>query len=145
MTLVVGNPEARATSPGFDETEPQPTRTLSVPRPQLLLLAAAALGAALLHAAFAPGHFTETWSHGLAFAVMAWLQLALAVALLAYPSRRVFALGTLNVLVIGLWVMSRTVGAPFGSNAWKSEAVGTPDLIATRREALLVIGCAALF
>ena len=144
MTLVVGNPETRATSPGFDETEPQPTRTLSVPRPQLLLLAAAALGAALLHAAFAPGHFTETWSHGLAFAVMAWLQLALAVALLAYPSRRVFAFGTLNVLVIGLWVMSRTVGAPFGPDAWKSEAVGTPDLIATGLEALLVIGCAAL-
>src|SRR5437868_12851894 len=125
MTLVVGNPEARATSPGFDETEPQPTRTLSVPRPQLLLLAAAALGAALLHAAFAPGHFAETWSHGLAFAVMAWLQLALAVALVAFPSRRVFALGLLNLGFIGIWVMSRTIGAPFGPNPWTPEDVGT--------------------
>src|SRR3954454_14051283 len=93
--------------------EPRAPRPAAVLRPELLLLGAASLGTAVLHAAFAPGHFTETWSHGLFFAVLAWLQLALAVALVAFPSRRVFALGTLNLAVIAVWVMSRTVGAPF--------------------------------
>ncbi|HEX4820588.1 MAG TPA: hypothetical protein VFV00_10300 [Acidimicrobiales bacterium] len=143
MTLLVGEREAREEPPEF-ETEAQTARPAAIPRAQLLLLASAALGAALLHAAFAPGHFTETWSHGLAFAVMAWLQLALAVALVAFPSRRVFALGLLNLGIIGIWVMSRTIGAPFGPNSWTREDVGTPDLIATGLEVLLVIGCASL-
>src|SRR5438445_2390421 len=105
MGLLVGDRDAKDTSFDLDEIEPQPKRAVAVPRSELLLLAAAALGAALLHAAFAPGHFAETWTHGLTFAVMAWLQLGLAVALIAYPSRRVFALGTLNIVVIGIWVM----------------------------------------
>lgn len=143
MTLLVGEREANEEPPEV-EPETRTERPASVPRPELLLLASAALGAALLHAAFAPGHFAETWSHGLAFAVMAWLQLALAVALVAFPSRRVFALGLLNLGIIGLWVMSRTIGAPFGPDAWSPEDVGTPDLIATGLEALLVIGCASM-
>ena len=143
MTLLA-EPEARDEAPAPDEIEPRPAKAVAVPRPQLLLLAAASLGAALLHAAFAPGHFSETWSHGLAFALFAWLQLALAVALIAYPSRKVFALGLLNVGIIGVWVMSRTIGAPFGPQPWTPEDVGTPDLIATGLEALLVVGCAAL-
>jgi hypothetical protein len=51
----------------------------------------------------------------------------------------------LNVLVIGLWIMSRTIGAPFGPNAWVKEEIGLPDLIATGLEALLVLGCGALW
>ena len=144
MALLVGESEVREQTLVSDDMSSRPPRSVAVSRPQLLLLAAAALGAALLHAAFAPGHFAETWSHGLAFAVMAWMQLALAVALLAYPSRRVFALGLLNLGVIGIWVMSRTIGAPFGPNAWTPEDVGTPDLIATGLEALLVVGCGML-
>jgi hypothetical protein len=98
----------------------------------------------LLHAAFAPGHWAETWSHGLFFVVAAWLQLALAVAIVAHPSRRVLALGTLNVVVIATWVISRTIGAPFGPNAGVPEDVGVPDLVATTLEAVIVLGCAAL-
>ena len=143
MTLLVGDREVGEEPRGV-ESEARTERPAAVPRSQLLLLASAALGAALLHAAFAPGHFAETWSHGLAFAVMAWLQLALAVALVAFPSRRVFALGLLNLGIIGIWVMSRTIGAPFGPNPWTPEDVGTPDLIATGLEALLVIGCASM-
>ena len=143
MTLLVGEREAHE-EPRELGVETKTTRAAAVSRAQLLLLASAALGAALLHAAFAPGHFAETWSHGLAFAVMAWLQLALAVALIAFPSRRVFALGLLNLGIIAIWVMSRTIGAPFGPTPWTAEDVGTPDLIATGLEALLVIGCASM-
>jgi hypothetical protein len=122
----------------------RPRTVATVLRPELVLLSVASLGAALLHAAFAPVHFTETWTHGLFFAVLAWLQLALAVALLAIPSRRVFRLGLLNLLVIAVWVMSRRIGSPFGPNAWVAESVGTPDLVATGLEGLTVLGCASL-
>jgi hypothetical protein len=113
-------------------------------RPELVLLGAASLGAALLHAAFTPGHWAETWSHGLFFAAVAWLQLALAVAIIAHPSRRIFALATLNIAVIATWVISRTVGAPFGPNSGVAEDVGIPDLIATALEAVIVAGSAVL-
>ena len=144
MTLLVGDRDEQDASFDLDELETPMARPIAVPRSQLVLLAAAALGAAVLHAAFAPGHFAETWSHGLTFAVIAWLQLALAVALIAYPSRRVFALGLLNIVIIGVWVMSRTIGTPFGPDAWTPEDVGIPDLIATTLEALLVMGSAGL-
>jgi hypothetical protein len=114
-------------------------------RPELVLLSAAALGAGLLHAAFAPGHFAEDWAHGLFFAVVAWLQLLLAVALFARLRRWIFAAGLLNLAVIAVWVVSRTVGVPFGPNAGVPEDVGIPDLISTGLEALLVLGCGMLF
>ena len=143
MTLLVRDPERGDTALEV-LAKPRPRTVSPVLRPELVLLSVASLGAALLHAAFAPVHFTETWTHGLFFAVLAWLQLALAVALIAAPSRRVFRLGLLNILVIALWVMSRRIGSPFGPNAWVAEPVGTPDLVATGLEALTVLGCASL-
>jgi hypothetical protein len=106
---------------------------------ELLLLAAASLGAGLIHAGFAPGHFEETWSHGAFFVLAAWLQLTFAVTIIAFPSRRVYWLGVLNICVIAAWAVSRTIGAPFGPNAGVAEGVGVSDLIATGLEALIVV------
>jgi hypothetical protein len=139
MDVLVREPERVDEEP--DRSRP---RSAAVLRSELLLLGAASLGAAVVHAAFAPIHFEETWSHGLFFAVLAWAQLALAILLLSRPSRRVFAAGLLNVFVIGMWVLSRTKGAPFGPNAWKPEEVGVPDTLSTVLEAITVVGCAAL-
>src|SRR5438270_2728158 len=122
MTLLARDPETGG-RPLDEPAKPRPRTVSTVLRPELVLLSVASLGAALLHAAFAPVHFTETWTHGLFFAVLAWLQLALAVALIAAPSRRVFRFGVLNVFVIAVWVMSRRVGSPFGPNAWVAEPV----------------------
>jgi hypothetical protein len=143
MSVLVREPEL-GEDPEREAGHPPVRSSALLLRPELVLLAAAALGTALLHAAFTPGHWTETWSHGLFFAVVAWLQLALAVAIVAHPSRRVFALATLNILVIATWVISRTVGAPFGPNSGVAEDVGVPDLIATALEAVLVLGSSVL-
>ena len=86
------------------------------PGPAQVALAALSLCAAVIHAAFAPAHFSETWSHGAAFIAMAWYQLALAILLVTRPKRWVYVLGLFNIVIIGIWVMSRTVGAPFGPN-----------------------------
>lgn len=143
MSLLVRDPEL-GDEPSDRDLETAVPRAV-VLRPELVLLSAAALGAGLLHAAFAPGHFAEDWAHGLFFAVVAWLQLLLAVALFARPRRWIFAAGVLNVVVIVTWVVSRTVGIPFGANSGVAEDVGVPDLISTGLEALLVLGCGMLF
>jgi hypothetical protein len=143
MSVLVRDTELEG-EPFPERAEPPAPSSALVLRPELVLLGVAALGAALLHAAFTPGHWAETWSHGFFFAVAAWLQLALAVAIIAHPSRRVFALGTLNLVVIATWVISRTVGAPFGPNGGVAEDVGVPDLVATALEAVIVLGCVAL-
>jgi hypothetical protein len=143
MSLLIREREL-GEDPEHERGKPPIRSTVRVFRPELVLLGVASLGTALLHAAFTPGHWAETWSHGLFFAVVAWLQLALAVAIVAHPSRRVFALATLNILVIATWLISRTVGAPFGPNAGVAEDIGTPDLIATALEAVIVAGSAGL-
>ena len=72
MTLLVREPELG--EEGLDEPVKERRGTTAiVRRPELVLLGAPSLGAAVLHAAFAPVHFTETWSHGLFFALLAWL------------------------------------------------------------------------
>jgi hypothetical protein len=143
MSLLVREPEL-GEDPEHEDGEPPIRSSALVLRPELVLLAVASLGTALLHAAFTPGHWAETWSHGLFFAVVAWLQLALAVAIVAHPTRRVFALATLNILVIAMWVVSRTIGAPFGPNAGVAEDIGVPDLVATTLEVVIVLGSVAL-
>jgi len=143
MSLLVRDPEL-GEEPSPESDAPPVRSSALVLRPELVLLGVASLGTALLHAAFAPGHWAEEWSHGLFFAATAWFQLALAVALVAYPSRRVFALATLNVAVIATWVVSRTVGVPVGPNSGVAEDVGLPDSIATALEAVIVLGSAVL-
>ena len=127
-----------------DEGAQPPRPEKGAPRPMAYALAAMSLGAAVIHAAFAPSHFSETWSHGAFFMASAWFQLLLAYLLVTRRSRWVYALGLLNAIVIGAWVMSRTIGAPFGPDAWVPEDVGFPDVLATDFEAFIVLGCLGL-
>ena len=51
-------------------------------------VAAASLGAAVLHFGHAPSHFDQYWVYGAFLVAVAWLQVASAVALLSRPSPR---------------------------------------------------------
>jgi len=136
------------------EPEPEDVHELDVlvpsrptryqPGPAQVALAALSLCAAVIHAAFTPTHFSETWIYGAFFIAMAWYQLALAILLLARPKRWVYLLGLLNIVIIGMWVMSRTVGTPFGPTPWTKEAVGFPDVLASVLEGVIVLGCLVL-
>lgn len=98
------------------------------------------LAAAAIHLAAAPEHLAEYVLYGYFFVGLGLAQAALAVALIAQPSRRLFAgsaLGTL--LVIALWTASRTTGLPIAPVPWKPEEVGFPDVIATLVEGMSVI------
>jgi hypothetical protein len=61
------------------------------------------------------------------------------------PSGRVWLAGAVgNALVIVVWILSRTVGLPWGPEAGQAEPVGFVDALSTAYEALLVAGAAAL-
>jgi hypothetical protein len=104
-------------------------------------LALLSLGAAGIHFAVTGMHFGESWYHGTFFAMLAWLQLLWAVAVLVKPSRRLLLAGIIgNIVAIEVWLVSRTIGIPFGSNAGDAESVGFVDVLATVFEAGIALG-----
>jgi hypothetical protein len=108
-------------------------------------VAAASLGAAVLHFGHAPSHFDQYWVYGAFLVAVAWLQVASAVALLSRPTR-VVLLGTivLDAVVVTVWALSRTVGVALGPDASTARSAGYPDVLATALEVLIVAGCAVL-
>jgi hypothetical protein len=109
---------------------------------RLLALASAAAG--VIHLASAGEHFDVSWAHGTFFALVGWLQLATAALLVLRPGRRaVLAAAALSAGVIAVWLVSRTVGVPFGPDAGEAEAVALADAVATACQAVvLVVGLA---
>ncbi|MGH2527767.1 MAG: hypothetical protein ACRDH0_00225, partial [Actinomycetota bacterium] len=108
-------------------------------------LAVLSAGAAGIHFAVVQSHFEEYWLFGVFFAVVAWLQAAWAILVVARPSRAVLLAGALvNGGVVAIWIASRTVGIPLGPESGTAEAVTLPDVTATAFEIVLVLGPLAL-
>jgi hypothetical protein len=96
------------------------------------ILAALSLGAGVIHFAVSGEHYDLSWTHGAFFAVVAWLQLSFAIAVILRPGRRLLAAGVLlNTGILGVWVMSRVWGSPFGSNPWTPEEIGWADALSS--------------
>src|ERR687897_222419 len=90
------------------------------------LLAALSLGAGAIHFAVSGEHYELSWVHGTFFAVVAWLQLSWAVAVVVRPTRWLLAAGALlNAGILGVW------GVPIGPDAWTAEAVGWSDALSS--------------
>jgi hypothetical protein len=92
--------------------------------------AVANLGAAVIHFAYAQVHLDEEASHGAFFLGAGWVQLVLALGLgLRARPRRLWTAASVavNLGIVGVWVVSRTVGVP-GSDP---ESVGLADITAT--------------
>jgi len=110
-------------------------------RTPLYLGAALSLVAALIHFWVVPEHFEEWWGYGMFFLISAIAQALYSVILPLYPRQPLLALGIAgNLLIILIWVTSRTMGIPlFGPHAGEVEEVGGLDLAATLAELLLVL------
>jgi FtsP/CotA-like multicopper oxidase with cupredoxin domain len=96
----------------------------------LLSAAVLTLGAGAIHLAVAPEHLEEYLPFGLFFLVVAAAQIVAAPLLLVRPSNRlavVVAVG--SCALVGLWLVSRTVGLPVGVEPWRPEEVGIPDVV----------------
>jgi hypothetical protein len=102
---------------------------------------ALSLVAALIHLWVTPEHFGEWWAYG-TFMLAAFLAQAIYAAfLLVWPRWPLLLLAGVggNLAIIGMWVVSRTVGIPLGPAAGEVEGMGALDVISTATEVALVV------
>jgi hypothetical protein len=98
-------------------------------------------GAAAVHAAATPAHVEEGLLLGGFFVTATLVQLGWAVLALRRPRRWLWRAGAAgNALVVLLWVVTRTVGLPFGLLEGP-EPVGGWDVAASGFETIVVLGC----
>jgi hypothetical protein len=109
------------------------------------VVAALLVGAGAVHLAMAPSHFGESTTEGVGFLVAAWLQIGLAVGILLRPSRGV-VVGTILASAgsIVAWIVSRTVGLPFGVHSGHAESVTIVDGVTVAMEAATIVLAAML-
>jgi hypothetical protein len=99
------------------------------------LLAALSLGAGVIHFAVSGEHYDVSWAHGTFFAVVAWLQLSWAVAVVLRPTRSLLRTGVfLNAGILGVWAVSRVWGVPIGPDAWTPESIALSDALSSACE-----------
>jgi hypothetical protein len=111
----------------------------------LPLVALAGAAAACVHFVVMPEHFEESALYGAFFAVAATSQLVYSLMLLARPSRSLLVAGALgNITIVGLWLVTRTIGIPLGPAAGTTESVGGLDVLATIFELTTAIGAILL-
>ena len=106
------------------------------PFPMAALLAA---GAGIIHVKAAIDHGGHWWAFGVFFGLLVCFQLGWA--LLVQRGRRDARLLDAGIYIslatAATWLLSRTVGVPFGPWAWDAEPIGALDLIATLDELAL--------
>ena len=97
--------------------------------------------AALIHLWVTPEHFGEWWGYGSFMLASFVAQAIYAAALLVWPRWRLLLQAGVsgNLAIIGMWVVSRTVGTPLGPMGGEVEGIGALDLICTASEVVLVV------
>ncbi|MGH2572615.1 MAG: hypothetical protein ACRDGU_03895 [Actinomycetota bacterium] len=104
------------------------------------------IGSAVIHFSQVGIHLEEWSPAGITFVVLAGAELVLATAILVGASRPAYLAGIwVSQATILVWLLSRTVGIPFGPEAFIPEPVGRPDLIASALEAITMGTLFALF
>jgi hypothetical protein len=99
-----------------------------------------ALAAGAIHLAQIGPHFEDGWVFAAFFFVVGIMQVAAAALLLRPRPAAWFRFGLLGTaVVIGIWVLSRTVGLPFGEEPGEREPLGAADAAATLAEAMTVV------
>jgi hypothetical protein len=118
-----------------------PTRRDTVRRS----LGLASVGAGAIHLALGPEHLGGWVVLGTGLLVSGVLQVLWGVALVRRESRRLLALGAVgSLLPIGVWLVTRTTGSPFGPQAWHVESVGRADLTCVALESVVALGALTL-
>lgn len=103
-------------------------------------------------------HFQEWWGYGVFFLATAICLIGFGLALITdaidprympgnvnRPRRLMYAVGAIgNVSILGLYLLTRTAGIPFGPGSGTVESVGAIDLVAKAAEMLATVGLVAL-
>jgi len=104
------------------------------------VLAALAAGAGVIHLAMVPAHMSEWVLEGIAFAVVGWLQVLVAVALVLRASRALeWWVAGCSLALVALWGLSRVVGLPIGPHAGVAETAAFVDLVCVGMEVALIV------
>ena len=97
------------------------------------------LGAAWVHLAYAAPHFRQWWAYGAFFLATGVGQAIFAPLILRWPRPPLAAIGIAgNLAIVGMYILSRTNGAPLGPHANVPERVGAVDLATTAAEVVLI-------
>jgi hypothetical protein len=110
------------------------------------------------HGLVTQDHFQEWWGYGVFFLAAAICLIVFGLALITdaidpryMPGdvhrlrRLMYAAGAIgNLSILGLYVLTRTVGIPVGPGAGSVEPVGGIDLVAKTSEVLAVVGLVVL-
>lgn len=139
---------------------PGPHQTASLVLPPLERAAGAlSLVAGAIHGGVAPSHFAQWWGYGLFFLFATAAQVTFGLAIFtrainpettgprwATYKRGFYHLGIWgNVVIIGLYVVTRTVGIPFfGPEAGQVESVAAVDVVSKIVEVALIVCLAVL-
>jgi hypothetical protein len=147
MTTTAGQSDALATlDPEPPARSGPPRRSSGMTVEPVLRYAVAGLmfGAAAIHFAMMGEHAGVSWTHGLFFAVVAWLQVAIGAAMLLRPSRSAaVACVLVNVAILAVWVLTRTVGIAIGGDG-TPESGGRVDVVCAVFESLAVLAAGLL-
>ena len=108
-------------------------------------LAIGSLVAGVVHVGLCPSHFEEATVFGLFFLVTALAQLWWAATIVGSQTRPLYLWGAAIQLVPAtVWLVSRTVGLPFGPDPWEAEAIGGLDVVTTLIEVAVGLVAAGL-
>ncbi len=122
-----------------------PGSMVELERILVLPIATLSLGAGLIHLALIAEHFRADALSGLFFVAAAIFQLSWAVLFGRRPQRAVQLLGGAgNAAIIVVWLLTRTLGLPFGGHPGIAEPIGVADLLATLFELVIVATTLAL-
>jgi len=103
------------------------------------------LGAAAIHLVVAPPHLRQYLPFGVFFLIVGCAQALSAIQLAVRPTRRLaLLLAAGSAALVGLWVVSHTVGLPIGPTPGKPEEIGLTDVICNLLESLSVVLLLAL-
>ena len=106
---------------------------------------AASIGAGTIHLALTPDHFGESAALGLGFVAAVAFQFSWIMTAVANLGRVSAVVGIAgNGVLIIAWLVSRTIGLPFGQEPWVPEAIGRPDLVAIGLEATVIVALVLL-
>jgi hypothetical protein len=107
---------------------------------RLFLICGLAWSGALIHVVAAIEHVDEYVLYAVFFELLASAQFLLGIALYRSPTRTLLITGaTMSLLVVVLWIVSRTLGLPIGPAPWTPEPVGILDVVASADEAVLAL------
>jgi hypothetical protein len=113
-------------------------QAVAVPRQDMgSVLGAAALlvGSALIHAAVVRAHIEHWRPMGMFFLILAMVEAYLAIGLVLSESWGLYvATIAVNLGTAGIWLLSRTMGLPFGPEAFQAESIGVLDAVCTALE-----------